>query len=272
MVNIKSTRDYVLEENLQEALNQGRNVWVIGDVHGYHQTLLMLIERLNLQPDDWVVMLGDLIDRGPNSFGVVHSVSQHPQFVSVLGNHEAMMIEQFHPQRMESGDMDFLLWMRNGGYETVESYRRAFISNDGKVDEQGMRIVVVEHVDWMRTLPLHIVLDKWRLVHAGYRPDVPLDEQEEDDYLWIRGPFHRATSPLDDQRTIVFGHTPTVSLPGRSYTEWGKVWASAHVLGDGRPSSLGIDTCVFHDQPYPKQLTAFNLATMEFIQQERIEG
>ena len=67
-------RDYSLEKRLQEALDNGRNVWVIGDVHGFSQTLEELLESLKLEPDDFVVLLGDLIDRGPNSARVVEIV------------------------------------------------------------------------------------------------------------------------------------------------------------------------------------------------------
>ena len=60
-------RDYGLEEELQNALERGANVWVIGDVHGYYNTLESLLKSLELKRDDVVVLLGDLIDRGPRS-------------------------------------------------------------------------------------------------------------------------------------------------------------------------------------------------------------
>ena len=61
-------RDYELELKLQAALDRGDNVWVIGDVHGFFQSMVELCERLELSEGDWVVFLGDLIDRGPNGF------------------------------------------------------------------------------------------------------------------------------------------------------------------------------------------------------------
>ena len=86
-------RDYSLEKRLQEALDNGRNVWVIGDVHGFSQTLEELLESLKLEPDDFVVLLGDLIDRGPNSARVVEIVKNECNIFSLKGNHESMMVE-----------------------------------------------------------------------------------------------------------------------------------------------------------------------------------
>ena len=67
-------RDNELEEELQNSLERGANVWVIGDVHGYYNTLESLLESLELKRDDFVVLLGDLIDRGPRSAHVVKYV------------------------------------------------------------------------------------------------------------------------------------------------------------------------------------------------------
>ena len=64
-------RDYELEKKLQTAVDNGANIWVIGDVHGHFQTLQSLVEKLQLNEKDIVIMLGDLIDRGPTSADVV---------------------------------------------------------------------------------------------------------------------------------------------------------------------------------------------------------
>ena len=76
-------RDQALEEKLQQALDEGHNVWVVGDVHGFYQTMVELCHRLALKENDWVVFLGDLIDRGPNSFGVVHHVMSASRMATV---------------------------------------------------------------------------------------------------------------------------------------------------------------------------------------------
>jgi serine/threonine protein phosphatase 1 len=264
-------RDAEMEKRLQDALDAGHHVWVVGDVHGYENTMQELVKCLNLSESDWVVFLGDLIDRGPNSYAVVKAVYEHPQMTSVLGNHEMMMLELFHQDRISSFDDDIHLWWRNGGSSTVYSYEKAFGLDEGGLRNESMYACVGKHQEWMVTLPSHIVLNEWRLVHAGYRPGIPLDEQSEEDYLWIRDSFYQANKPIDPMRTIIFGHTPTVGLPGFSKDDWGKVWKSKILLDDGRNSLIGIDTCLFHGQNGAKKLTAFDLQSQEVIQQERVE-
>lgn len=264
-------RDVSLEEKLQTALDHGHRVWVVGDVHGFEQTMQELVEQLHLTENDWVVFLGDLIDRGPNSYGVVQAVLQHPHMTSVLGNHETMMLEHFYSDQIDAFGDDIHLWWRNGGDTTVQSYEKAFGLEGCDGDEDLMYSCVSKHQEWMATLPSQIVLNRWRLVHAGYHPDLPLDEQSEDEYFWIRDKFHRTKKPVDPKRTVIFGHTPTAGLPGFSKQDWGRAWKSSTLLDDGRSAAIGIDTCLFHGQNGAKHLTAFDLQTQEFVHQERIE-
>jgi hypothetical protein len=123
----------------------------------------------------------------------------------------------------------------------------------------------------MNSLPAHVILDKWRLVHAGYDPRTDLDEQGEAEHLWIRNPFHNSTTAIDEQRCVVFGHTPTMLLFGDSDDSYGKVWYSEVKLQDGRAASIGIDTCLFHKEQLPAWLSAINLQTMEIKQMPRVE-
>ena len=115
-------RNRQLEETIQADLDAGSNVWVVGDVHGFYQSMNELCAKLDLDDGDWVVFLGDLIDRGPNSFGVVHDVMHHPQYCTVRGNHEDMMVRQFTMEHLRTPNLDVMLWMRNGGNTTVASY------------------------------------------------------------------------------------------------------------------------------------------------------
>ena len=265
-------RDVELEKRIQADLDAGHNVWVVGDVHGFFQSMTALCSQLNLREGDWVVFLGDLIDRGPNGFGVVHHVMHHPQCASVRGNHEDMMVRQFTMDKLRTPDLDMMLWMRNGGNTTVASYMDASRDSTGAVDEEGLEHLAREHTDWMARLPTHLVLNRWRLVHAGYSPDAPLDGQRDEDLLWIRGAFHHAVAPVDPLRTVVFGHTPTAGLPGHTVEDWGEVWRSDVLLEDGRSAAVGLDTCLYHGPNDLRKLTAMNLQTGEVVQQHRIEG
>lgn len=265
-------RNEAIEMQLQTALDDGANVWVIGDIHGFYQSFISLIDELNLGENDRVVLLGDLIDRGPNSYGVVHTARTNEQIFCVKGNHEAMMAENFSLEGLQDPNIDLLVWIKNGGDTTVRSYLNAFNNVLTQPDHQAMKKQIKDDNEWIETLPLHIVLKEWRLVHAGYKPNLPLDEQTEDEYLWIRKEFHEVLKPVDHQRTVVFGHTPTASLPGHGEQSWGKVWRSEVCLNNARPAAIGLDTCLYHaKQGMPAVLTAFNLQDGRVVQQNRVE-
>ena len=260
-------RDAGIEEDLQRTLDRGGHVWVIGDVHGFNKTLRQLVAKLELTIDDRVVLLGDLIDRGPDSFDVIRFAREDPRIHCIKGNHEAMMTENFDLELIAHPDQDMAKWLYNGGHETVASYLRAF-PEDAK---GALEWMIEADVSWMRLLPAHIVLERWRLVHAGYNPRLEMNEQRLDDLLWIRKPFHTAWQPLDLQRTVLFGHTPTMNLYPRSENRWGEVWHSSMKLSDGRSASIGMDTCVFHKTDQPAVLSAFDLNTHEVRTMARCE-
>ena len=77
-------RDLQLEEHLQNTLDSGNKVWIIGDIHGYKETLNSLIDNLNLGLEDIVICLGDMVDRGPDSVGVVNLLALILMFLWLL--------------------------------------------------------------------------------------------------------------------------------------------------------------------------------------------
>ena len=263
-------RNKEMEKDLQKSLDDGASVWVIGDVHGFSVTFENLVDMLELSEKDRVVVLGDLIDRGPDSYNVVKAVQADSRIYSTKGNHEQMMVEGFIPKGI-SHKLEANLWLRNGGIETVASYIRAFMNNSGEEDSAALEQEIIADKKWMNSLPAHVILDKWRLVHAGYDPRTELDEQGEAEHLWIRTPFHNSKTAIDEQRCVVFGHTPTMLLFGDSDDSYGKIWYSGVRLEDGRAASIGIDTCLFHKQQFPAWLSAINLQTMEIKQMPRVE-
>jgi len=263
-------RNKEMEKDLQKSLDDGASVWVIGDIHGFSVTFDNLVDMLNLSKEDRVVVVGDLIDRGPDSYNVVKIVQSDSRIYSTKGNHEQMMVEGFIPKGI-SHNLEANLWLRNGGIETIASYIRAFTNFAGEEDTTALEQEISEDKKWMNSLPTHIILDKWRLVHAGYDPRTDLDEQGEAEHLWIRTPFHNSDMPIDTLRTVVFGHTPTMLLFGDSDDSYGKIWYSEVKLQDGRAASIGIDTCLFHKEQLPAWLSAINLQTMEIKQMPRVE-
>ena len=219
-------RDIELEMKLQKSLNEGNNVWVIGDVHGFNQTLRSLVAKLEIKTGDYVVLLGDLIDRGPNSYDVIQFVKNSPNMATVKGNHEKMMAKVFSISRLEKPDLRISTWFYNGGLATATSYINAYTDSSGIENTQELHQAIERDKSWIEQLPSQIVLDDWRLVHAGYDPNVDLDCQTDSELLHVRKPFHQVTEPIDVHRTILFGHSITITLPGLGKENWGNVWYS----------------------------------------------
>jgi hypothetical protein len=118
---------------------------------------------------------------------------------------------------------------------------------------------------WLDSLPHHIVLDEFRLVHAGYSPWAgDLDLQSTKTLMWIRGEFHNSITPVDDNRTVVFGHSTMPSF-GLSQDE---IWESETELKNSRAAAVGIDSCCYGGKD--PQLTALNLQNGDVVKQKLV--
>jgi serine/threonine protein phosphatase 1 len=172
-------------------------VYAIGDIHGSLQKLRDLMSLCERDADGRTatfIFLGDYIDRGPDSRGVIEALmdlqSRQPDHVIALkGNHEAFAIE------VVDGEKEAELWLREGGTATLRSYH---------IDDA--RDLPHEHVDWLRALPLSYDDGQRFFVHAGIDPEKPLSAQSDRDLIWIREPF--LSDMRDHGRLIVHGHTP----------------------------------------------------------------
>jgi serine/threonine protein phosphatase 1 len=176
------------------------DLYAIGDIHGCLDFLERLIDRIN--PDltsDRLVFIGDYIDRGPQSKGVVDYIvrlkhlASPGQIICLKGNHEAMFLDFL--QGAAAG-----LFLFNGGLSTLEDYW-----GDAWVDREDL-VLPPDHAQFYQDLQLYYETPGYIFVHGGLKPGVPLAEQQEDDLLWIRGEF--ITSPEDFGRRVIFGHTP----------------------------------------------------------------
>ena len=262
---MRGRRNRQIEAELQRTLDEGGNVWAIGDVHGYADTLLALLDSLKLSSRDRVVLLGDLVDRGPRSCEVIQIARENPQIFSVLGNHEEMMLNSFDVDNIETMTAQQTNWFYVGGRATNQSYIDEFTNSQGQIDDFDLRMRIGKDLAWLDSLPHHIVLDDFRLVHAGYSPwDGDLDLQSTDTLMWIRGEFHNSITPVDEKRTVVFGHSTVLGF-GLKQTE---IWKSEAELQNSRPAAIGIDSCCYGGKD--PQLTAFNLQTGDFVKQRVI--
>lgn len=251
-----AVRDRGVEADLQARLFAGNQVWVVGDIHGHLATLRALMHRLKLGKEDRVVLLGDMIDRGPDSAGVIEYIREHPQIIAIKGNHEQMAIQSLQATSIELNST----WMSKGGASTWGSYIVA-----AKGDLHRAKLAFAEDCAWLADLPSHIVLDHWRLVHAGYHPRIDLEEQDEKTLLWIRRAFFKHDEPIDPKRTILFGHTPTTK-----FGKVGNVAKSNMVIPDGRPSWIAMDTCAYNQEN--PCIAAFDLSTGQTIRQRTLKS
>jgi serine/threonine protein phosphatase 1 len=171
--------------------------YAVGDIHGSLRKLRGLVARCREhaggQPITFV-FLGDYIDRGPESAGVVAYLIEMQSLpgercVALMGNHEDFALGVL------DGTTDANHWLSQGGAETLLSYGVA-----------RARDLPRQHVEWMRALPLSYDDGRRFFVHAGIDPSRPFDAQDDYDLLWIREPF--LSSRRKFGRLVVHGHTP----------------------------------------------------------------
>ena len=193
----------------------GERIYAIGDIHGRLDLLKMLAaaiedEQRSLPPArPTLVFLGDYVDRGPESRGVIDWLIERPlpgfERVHLRGNHE----DWFDSFRSDTGVGPS--WFYCGGVETLASYGvRAALGEDDPLRLQAMQAdlaatLPASHRAFLRALELYRAIGGYLFVHAGVRPGVPLAEQSMDDLLWIRDSFLHASA--DHGHVVVHGHT-----------------------------------------------------------------
>lgn len=223
----------LLRRTARHALPEGRRVYAVGDIHGCLDLFEALVETI--REDDAargdaeteLILLGDLVDRGPDSAAVIDRAigwaADWADLEALLGNHEASMCAVL------DGDLRWLdSWLTYGGVETLLSYgvdRRIIASGDGEeIAEAAREAVPRAHRDWLAERPFHLARGDYLFVHAGIRPGIPLAEQSPEDLLWIRDEF--LSNRADHGPMVVHGHSIRERI-------------------DERPNRIGIDTGAF---------------------------
>jgi len=190
-------------------------IYAIGDVHGRLDLLSRMhaeiaAHRERRKPADWrIVHLGDYVDRGPDSKGVVEFIRRaaaDPRVISLAGNHDIGFLD-FLAEADPNG-----IFANYGGAETARSYGAELDFEslaEFAVSHRGLaQAVPEEHVAFLRALPFSVEFADFYFCHAGIRPGVPLAAQDPSDLTWIREEFlgHSRLHP----KVIVHGHTPVV--------------------------------------------------------------
>jgi len=187
-------------------------IYAIGDIHGRLDLLRALLIAIEIDASarapmpTRVVILGDFIDRGPDSMKLmtIFAGMKSSRVVVLKGNHEAALVDALR------GDHDAMdLWMAYGGDATL----RSFGVTETEIDpddsraliELARKIIPRNLVEWLERLPVFYRRGPYYFVHAGVRPGVPLERQSVDDQLWIRDEFTQSTN--DYGAVIVHGHS-----------------------------------------------------------------
>jgi len=181
------------EPNTSDPESQGR-LLAIGDIHGCRDHLQGLLERVAPSEADRLVLLGDYVDRGADSPGVIDDLlalqRQLPKTVFLKGNHELMLLEYL------DGEID-LEYLLNGGSATLQQYERL-----------GTPQLPQSHRDFLHQLQLFWQQENFLFVHAGLKPGVAIADQDENDLLWIRQEYLAHPDPCEWGVVVVHGHTP----------------------------------------------------------------
>ena len=193
-------------------MNTGRTL-AIGDIHGCDTALEVLLRELKITPEDTVITLGDVIDRGPDSkrcINLLLELKTRCQFRHIMGNHEEMMLDALYGGEWADA------WPRYGGMEMLHSYGGSF---SGIPDE---------HLEFMRNGQPYIETDTTIFSHASIRGEYPLEMQDKHWLRWSR--IGRHCVPHYSGKRVICGHSAQESglpliLPG---------WVC-------------IDTCVYGD-------------------------
>jgi len=208
-------RRRIRDETRAPKVPANTRVYAVGDIHGRADLLRNLHRQIakdaTRAPEDekLVVYLGDYIDRGLDSRGVIDLlIDKPPEGVAPIhlkGNHEATLLRFLDDPSVGEA------WLAYGGAETLYSYgvaRATFASDRRAIEAARHRLVETfpdRHRAFLEGLKATHRLGDYLFVHAGIRPGVPLDEQDEDDLLWIREEFLRSTA--DHGCVVVHGHS-----------------------------------------------------------------
>lgn len=169
----------------------------IGDVHGCSAALDALLGAIEPCAEDRIVMLGDYVDRGPDSRGVIERLIQlgdECTVVPILGNHEEMMLSVL------LGKAPRAWWMQHGGSDTLESYGGA------RGPLGGFESIPASHVEWLQACPNYYETDGWFFTHANYVATEPLDSQPAEALRWQSLGEHFPEQHTNGKRAVL-GHT-----------------------------------------------------------------
>jgi serine/threonine protein phosphatase 1 len=220
----------------------GERVYAIGDIHGRRDLFDVLVAAIEADDTErgaaatTIVLLGDLVDRGPDSAGVVdaaRALAARRKVRVLCGNHEEMFLRSFDDAKALRGFLQF------GGRETVLSYPIGAAAWNAATLEQAQLLmretVPAADIAFMESFEDWIVYGDYLFVHAGIEPDLPLEQQKPDKLRWIREPFLSYRG--DHGYVVVHGH----SIEDEPVVRRNRIGIDTGAYRSGRLTALGLE-------------------------------
>lgn len=183
-------------KNLKPGLIMKPRTIAIGDIHGHLKALQGLLACIKPTFQDTLIFLGDYVDRGPDSRGVLDwilGLSKDCKVIPIRGNHEDMMLEAIqHSGKLQA-------WLDNGGDMALRSY-------GGK---ECLDRIPGTHIQFLHSLPLFYEMEDHVFIHASYVPGWRFGDHDSNTALWM--PLVEIPAPHYSGKTVVLGHTPQMS-------------------------------------------------------------
>jgi serine/threonine protein phosphatase 1 len=224
---------------------EGQRIYAIGDIHGRNDLLQQLLQHINEDDErrgsaqTQIILLGDLVDRGPDSCGVIETAmalkSKRPNSRFLMGNHEEVFIAAC--RKRDAKTLRFFL--RIGGEATFLSYpirRSEYLELDiEQLSDRLDSLIPKEHLTFLEGFEDQIIIGDYAFVHAGIRPGVPLSEQKSSDLRWIRDEFVAQKGDLE--KVIIYGHTIYEDIDERG----SRIGIDTGAYESGRLTAIGLE-------------------------------
>jgi len=222
--------------------------YFISDIHGHYDLFMKLLEKINFSEKDEMIILGDIIDKGPNSIKMIKFVRKQPNIKMLLGNHEYYFIEKYHSLMKK--------------YNEGEDINNILIELQNHFSGET-EILDWDDIDFLDSRPYYIETDKYLCVHAGVEVDsfnnvVPPEKEDVVYFLFSRN-LKESNFKTNYDKTILFGHTPCFYQNGTG--EFIKT-TKAHLLNPktlNEYAKIQLDTGVY----YTKMLGALRLEDLK---------
>jgi serine/threonine protein phosphatase 1 len=179
----------------EETSSREGRLFAIGDIHGCSAALRTLIEAIDPRPEDTIVILGDFIDCGPESKGVIEqllALSNRCRLITLLGNHEEMLLNAVDSKS------EYRYWLKLGGKETLTSYSPYSTDLD---------VIPADHIRFIRGCLNYFETDTHIFVHANYDHERPMSHVSGTKLRWEHLDLVQL-NPHSSGKTVVVGHTP----------------------------------------------------------------